>query len=96
MDISDSVRRTQPLLGTFVEIAAWGVASADMEIAIEAAFGAVARVERLMSFHVSGSDVSRLTAKPKRAQSRSIPGLSRSWRSHKICIAVPEAHLTSR
>jgi len=35
----DSLRRARPLLGTFVEISAWGVASADMEIAIEAAFG---------------------------------------------------------
>ena len=61
----DSLRRARPLLGTFVEIAAWGVASADMEIAIEAAFGAVARVERLMSFHDSGSDVSRLNREAK-------------------------------
>jgi thiamine biosynthesis lipoprotein len=56
----DSLRRARPLLGTFVEIAASGAASADIEDAIEAAFGAVARVHRLMSFHDPGSDVSRI------------------------------------
>jgi thiamine biosynthesis lipoprotein len=58
--VPDSLRRARPLLGTFVEIAVWGAASADKEIAIEAAFGAVMRVHRLMSFHDQGSDVSRL------------------------------------
>src|SRR5215471_15809864 len=61
----DDLRRARPLLGTFVEIAASGAASADMEDAIEAAFGAVARVHRLMSFHDRGSDVSRLNREAK-------------------------------
>ena len=61
----DDLRRARPLLGTFVEISASGAASADMEDAIEAAFGAVARVHRLMSFHDRGSDVSRLNRKAK-------------------------------
>ena len=56
----DSIRRARPLLGTFVEIFASGTATSDMEAAVEAAFGAVAHVHRLMSFHESGSDVSRL------------------------------------
>jgi thiamine biosynthesis lipoprotein len=61
----DSLRRARPLLGTFVEIAAWYAGSADLEIAIEAAFGAVARVHRLMSFHDPASDVSRLNREAK-------------------------------
>jgi thiamine biosynthesis lipoprotein len=55
-----SIRRARPLLGTFVEIAAAGQALDAAEAAVEAAFSAVARVHRLMSFHEAGSDVSRL------------------------------------
>ena len=57
---SDKVRRARPLLGTFVEIEVAGAARADMDAAIDAAFEAVASVHRLMSFHESDSDVSRL------------------------------------
>lgn len=55
-----SVRRARPLLGTFVEIEAAGAADAGLDAAVEAAFGAVADVHRLMSFHEPDSDVSRL------------------------------------
>ncbi len=57
---SDSARRARPLLGTFVEIEVAGAAKAGMNSAIDAAFEAVARVHRLMSFHEADSDVSRL------------------------------------
>jgi len=60
MDISDSVRRTQPLLGTFVEIAAAGAERGDLQQVIDEAFAAVAQVHRLMSFHDPHSDVSLL------------------------------------
>jgi thiamine biosynthesis lipoprotein len=60
MDISDSVRRTQPLLGTFVEIAVAGADRHDLQQMIDEAFAAVAQVHRLMSFHDPHSDVSRL------------------------------------
>ena len=60
MDISASVRRKQPLLGTFVEIAAAGAARGDLQEAVDDAFAAVADVHRLMSFHDPESDVSRL------------------------------------
>jgi len=66
----DSVRRARPLLGTFVEITASHVSLADallavgslaeLEVAVEEAFEAVARVHRLMSFHDPASDLSRL------------------------------------
>jgi FAD:protein FMN transferase len=61
MDIGrDSVRRARPLLGTLVEISIGGPLQANVEHAIDAAFGAVAMVHRLMSFHEADSDVGRL------------------------------------
>ncbi len=56
----DSIRRAKPLLGTFVEIYAAGASPGVLEPAVEAAFGVIAKVHRLMSFHEAGSDVSRL------------------------------------
>lgn len=57
---SNEVRRCRPLLGTFVEIAARGKDRQRLECAIEAGFGAIARVHRLMSFYDPASDVSRM------------------------------------
>lgn len=54
------VRRCRPMLGTFVDVQAFGTAAADLERGVEAAFVAMARVHRLMSFHDGASDVSRL------------------------------------
>ena len=56
------VRRCRPLLGTFVEIEAEGLLEDRLHEAIERAFGAVAQTHRLMSFHDSESDLSRLNA----------------------------------
>jgi thiamine biosynthesis lipoprotein len=56
----DSIRRAKPLLGTFVEIQASGASKANLNAGINAAFDAVAKVHRLMSFHEPDSDVSRL------------------------------------
>src|SRR5262249_43701142 len=58
--VFDSARRARPLLGTFVEVMAGGVSRDRLNAAIEKAFAAVAKVHRLMSFHESDSDVSRL------------------------------------
>ena len=52
-----SIRRARPLLGTLVDISAQGPSA---ERAVAAAFAAIARVQRLMSFHARGSDVDRL------------------------------------
>jgi len=60
--VSNSVRQARPLLGTFVEISAAGAAAPAMHAAVEAAFGAVAAVHGLMSFHDQASDVCRLNA----------------------------------
>ena len=54
------VRRCRPLLGTFVEIQAFGTNAAELEGAIEAAFLAIPQVHRLMSFHDPESEVSRM------------------------------------
>jgi thiamine biosynthesis lipoprotein len=67
---SDNLRRARPLLGTFVEISLAGGTRTAMEVAVEAAFGAIARVHRLMSFHEPASDVSRLN---REAGTRAIP-----------------------
>ncbi|UGA43173.1 FAD:protein FMN transferase [Bradyrhizobium quebecense] len=58
--VSDSLRRARPLLGTFVEIEVAAAAGPETNAAINAAFDAVARVHRLMSFHEHDSDVSRV------------------------------------
>jgi thiamine biosynthesis lipoprotein len=54
------VRRCRPLLGTFVEVQAFGINARDLQNAVEAAFLAVAQVNRLMSFHDPESDVSHM------------------------------------
>lgn len=54
------MRRARPLLGTYVEIEASGLGDPSLECAVNAAFEAVARVHRLMSFHDPLSDLARL------------------------------------
>ena len=60
MATSDSIQRARPLLGTIVEIVAGGAAASKLDEPVDAAFDAIAQVHRLMSFHDSKSDVSRL------------------------------------
>ena len=55
------IKRMRPLLGTFVEIRAAGDPSI-LESAILAAFAAIERVQRLMSFHDPESEVSRINS----------------------------------
>ena len=85
----DSVRRARPLLGTFVEIAVAPTAQADREAAIEAAFGAVAAVHRLMSFHDPESDVSRLNREAFRQ-----PVTVGSW-TYRVLEAAMDLHRRS-
>jgi len=54
------VRRCRPLLGTFVEVAISGTNAVSLERGINAAFAAVEKVHRLMSFHDPDSDISRM------------------------------------
>lgn len=58
--ICDSISRSQPFLGTFVEITVAEAAPSNMEAAVEAAFQTIAKTHRLMSFHAADSDVGRL------------------------------------
>ena len=57
---SIELRRCRPLLGTFVEITARGRDERLITRGIKAGFDAIAQVNRLMSFHDSLSDVSRM------------------------------------
>ena len=59
--LSNKRRQARPLLGTIVEISAMGI-DVDTTKAIDAAFGAVECVQRLMSFHDPESDISRINA----------------------------------
>src|SRR5262249_11565955 len=67
---SASIHRARPLLGTIVEMTVIGPARAGLDAAADAAFAAIAKVHRLMSFHEPTSEVSRLnraaTARPVR------------------------------
>jgi thiamine biosynthesis lipoprotein len=61
------VNRTRLLMGTVVEITAFGPEAATGE-AVERAFAELSRVERLMSPHLEQSDLSRLTRAPQGAE----------------------------
>ena len=65
------VRRARPLLGTIVDIAASGP---DAERAVERAFAAVERVQRLMSYHDAASELARLNR-----TAHTLPVKVRAW-----------------
>ena len=62
--MSAVLRRCRPLLGTLVEIRVEGLREGRASAAVEQAFGEIADVHRLMSFHEAHSDVSRLHRAP--------------------------------
>jgi FAD:protein FMN transferase len=94
MDACDSIRRKQPLLGTFVEIAAAGAPRGDLQEAVDAAFAAVAEVHRLMSFRDPQSDVSRLNREARADAVRLHAWTIRSWKWRSSLIANPPAPST--
>lgn len=57
------VRRSQPLLGTFVTITAFGANREQVSDAITAAFDEVTRVDALMSLHRADSELTRLNSR---------------------------------
>lgn len=57
------LRRMQPLLGTYVEIAVHGTPSA-AALAIERGFACLAQAQRLWSFHDPDSELTRLNQRP--------------------------------
>lgn len=56
----NKIRRCRPLLGTFVEISVSGLDDAKLNLAVHAAFNAVEKVQKLMSAHDGGSELSLL------------------------------------
>lgn len=73
---TSSLRRARPLLGTIVEIAAVGPADA-LSSAIDAAFASIGEIQRLMSFHDAGSDVSRINSA---IEGEEVPVDPHTWR----------------
>lgn len=67
------LRRARPLLGTLVEVTARGEREMELTRAISAAFAAIGRVHRLMSFHEPYSDVGRVNRLAHRAAVRVHP-----------------------
>ena len=55
-----AVERSQPLLGTFVNIKVGGMPEADAHRVIDAGFELIANIHALMSFHEPDSDISAL------------------------------------
>ncbi|WHZ11288.1 MAG: thiamine biosynthesis lipoprotein ApbE [Burkholderiaceae bacterium] len=58
------LRRAKPLLGTLVEVSVECEGEGLARAAIDAAFGQIATIQRLMSFHDPESDLSRLNRAP--------------------------------
>ncbi|HEY5893285.1 MAG TPA: FAD:protein FMN transferase [Chthoniobacterales bacterium] len=54
------IRRARPLLGTIVEITAEGCQESVLTAAVDVAFAAVDKVQRLMSYHDATSELSQL------------------------------------
>lgn len=61
---SNSLRSARPYLGTLVEITLEAEQGHDLQIALNAAYRAIARIQQLMSFHDPDSDVSRINCAP--------------------------------
>jgi len=76
------VRRARPLLGTLVEITAGAATRERAMSAIDHAFASIERVQRLMSFHDSQSDVSRINRRACRVAVRVHP-----WTWRVLCAA---------
>jgi thiamine biosynthesis lipoprotein len=62
----DPVRRSQPLLGTFVVITAYAASNAQAHSAINAAFDEIRRVDSVFSIHRPDSELSRVNAAAQR------------------------------
>jgi thiamine biosynthesis lipoprotein len=60
--LPEVIHRSQPLLGTFVTISAWGHDGAAVQHALSAAFQEFRRADALMSLHRSDSELSQVNA----------------------------------
>jgi thiamine biosynthesis lipoprotein len=61
----EEIRRSRLMMGTVVEIMAGGQTPGKLEAAVNAAFAEMARLDKLLSSHNPGSDVSRLSQSDK-------------------------------
>jgi hypothetical protein len=95
MDTPDSICRARPLLGTFVEIRSAGAARAATEQAIDAAFGVIDKIHRLMSSRSDG-DLAGSIERLANAALPSILDLLRCWKPRLSCTAARTAYSTSR
>src|SRR5688572_2787670 len=59
---TEPVRRSQPLLGTYIVVTACGADRARTQAAITAAFDEIRRIDSLMSLHRPDSELSRVNA----------------------------------
>ena len=66
LSLRNEIRRCRPLLGTFVEITASGLGEARLNAAINAAFAAAERIQRLLSVHDPASELSLLNREAER------------------------------
>src|SRR5450432_4486160 len=81
---SNKVRRARPLLGTFVEITAFGwLDQRSLHAMIDRAFAVIGRVQALMNFYDAGSDVSRLNREALRKPVKVHP-----WTWHVLAMAL--------
>lgn len=83
-----SLRRARPLLGTFVEIQAAGLAGDRLELAVEKAFAAIARVQAALSFHDPASDLSRIN---RQAARRAVRVGAATWTVLRHAVALARA-----
>lgn len=65
--LAEKVQRSQPLLGTFVTITAYGGDRAVLNEAISAAFDEFRRVDQLLSIHRQDTELARLNARAANA-----------------------------
>lgn len=82
---SHVIRRARPLLGTFVEIAAWGQEEATLRHAVQRAFRAIERLQSRLSVHDAASEVSRLN---REANARAVRVSGDTWRILRTAVRV--------
>lgn len=82
------IRRSRPLLGTFVEISLSGTGEARLHKAADRAFAEIGRIQRLMSRFDPASDISRIN---RGAASRELRIDPDTWRALALAREVAEA-----
>lgn len=79
------IRRARPLLGTFVEITAWGLEETALRSAIDRAFHTIERLQSRLSVHDAASEVSRLN---REANARPVRVSGDTWRVLRAAVRL--------